>query len=125
MIPIGFLGPAARNCSDASFGLVGVGVGVGVELPKRGPGFLETSLHASCRVARRGRGCVGGVMALVIILFTRRWSAAYTNLRNLVLPLLLRLGPGTAPLRESVGSMPYGLAIALSTLWLLAQRHLP
>ncbi|MET0582687.1 MAG: prepilin peptidase [Pseudoxanthomonas sp.] len=69
--------------------------------------------------------CVGGVMALVIILFTRRWSAAYTNLRNLVLPLLLRLGPGTAPLHESVGSMPYGLAIALSTLWLLAQRHLP
>ena len=72
--------------------------------------------------------CAGGVMALAIILFTRRWSAAYTNLRNLVLPLLLGLGspaPGTAPARESVGSMPYGLAIALSTLWLLAQRHHP
>ena len=31
--------------------------------------------------------------------------------------------PGTVPARKSVGSMPYGLAIALSTLWLLAQRH--
>lgn len=69
--------------------------------------------------------CVGGVMALGIILFTGRWSAAYNNLRNLLLPALLRMGPPPqgAPARESVGSMPYGLAIALSTLWLLAQRH--
>jgi len=72
--------------------------------------------------------CIGGVMALVIILFTRRWSAAYANLRALLLPLLLRMGPpepGSAPARSSVGSMPYGLAIALSTLWMLAQRHHP
>lgn len=72
--------------------------------------------------------CVGGVMALVIILFTRRWSAAYANLRDLLLPILLRLGPpapGSTPTRNSVGSMPYGLAIALSTLWVLAQRHHP
>ncbi|MDB5746034.1 MAG: type leader peptidase family protein [Massilia sp.] len=72
--------------------------------------------------------CLGGVMALVIILFTGRWSAAYANMRELLLPLLLRLGPpapGTVPARQSVGSMPYGLAIALSTLWLLAQRHHP
>jgi len=69
--------------------------------------------------------CMGGVMALVIILYTRRWYAAYTNLRNRLLPLLLRLGPGTAPMQTSVGSMPYGLAIALTTLWLLAQRYFP
>ena len=71
--------------------------------------------------------CLGGAMALVIILFTRRWSAAYANLREMLLPILLRLGPlpGGAPVRKSVGSMPYGLAIALSTLWLLAQRHHP
>ncbi|MGX4641093.1 A24 family peptidase [Massilia sp. SYSU DXS3249] len=72
--------------------------------------------------------CLGGAMALVIILFTRRWSAAYANLREMLLPILLRLGPpapGSAPARKSVGSMPYGLAIALSTLWLLAQRHHP
>lgn len=85
-----------------------------------GPG--ET-LHA-CIVT----WCVGGAMGLLIILFTRRWSAAYANVRALLLPLLPRLGPpmpGTAPVRESVGSMPYGLAIALSTLWMLTQRHHP
>ena len=70
--------------------------------------------------------CVGGVMGLVIIVFTRRWAAAYTNLRNLLLPILLRMGPTTPEeglARPSVGSMPYGLAIALTTLWLVAQRH--
>ena len=72
--------------------------------------------------------CLGGAMALVIILFTRRWSVAYVNLREMLLPILLRMGPpapGSAPARKSVGSMPYGLAIALSTLWLLAQHHHP
>lgn len=71
--------------------------------------------------------CVGGVMALVILLFTRRWKAVYTNLRNLLLPILLRMGPppADAPARPSVGSMPYGLAIALTTLWMLTQRHYP
>jgi prepilin peptidase CpaA len=69
--------------------------------------------------------CVGGVMALLMILYTRRWSDAWANLRSLLLPLLLRPGPpakGSQPPRPSVGSMPYGLAIAITTLWLLAQR---
>jgi prepilin peptidase CpaA len=72
--------------------------------------------------------CVGGVMALVMILFSGRWSDAYANLRSLLLPMLLRTGPpasGTSMARPSVGSMPYGLAIAVTALWLLAQRHLP
>lgn len=72
--------------------------------------------------------CVGGAMALLMILFTGRWSDAYANLRSLLLPILLRTGPlvpGTPIARPSVGSMPYGLAIALTALWLLAQRHLP
>lgn len=71
--------------------------------------------------------CAGGVMALVMILFTRRWSDAYVNLRSLLLPML-RIGPmvqASVMARPSVGSMPYGLAIAVTTLWLLAQRHLP
>ena len=65
--------------------------------------------------------CLGGLMALVMILFSRRWSDAYANVRTLLLPLLYRLGPaapGTPLARPSVGSMPYGLAIALATLWL-------
>lgn len=96
--------------------------------------------------------CTGGVMALLIIACTGRWALAYTNLRNMLLPILLRMGPmpgslsgtasgtasdtasgtasGTAsdtapdtPPRRSAGSMPYGVAIALTALWLLARRH--
>ena len=69
--------------------------------------------------------CVGGVMALVMILFTRRWADAFANLRSLLGPML-RIGPtvqAASLVRPSVGSMPYGLAIAVATLWLLAQRH--
>jgi prepilin peptidase CpaA len=69
--------------------------------------------------------CAGGVMALVMILFTRRWTDAYANLRSLLLPML-RIGPNVQAaslVRPSVGSMPYGLAIAVTTLWLLAQRY--
>jgi len=71
--------------------------------------------------------CAGGVMALVMILFTRRWSDAYINLRSMLLPML-RTGPtvqAAALTRPSVGAMPYGLAIAATTLWMLAQRHFP
>jgi prepilin peptidase CpaA len=71
--------------------------------------------------------CAGGVMALVMILFTRRWSDAYANLRSLILPTL-RIGPtvqAASLARPSVGSMPYGFAIAVTTLWLLAQRYFP
>ena len=70
--------------------------------------------------------CVGGVMALAMLLVTGRWRIAYTNMRSLLLPLLLRMGPVTPPgntAQPSAGSMPYGVAIALSTIWLLAQRH--
>jgi prepilin peptidase CpaA len=71
--------------------------------------------------------CAGGVMALVMVLFTRRWSDAYANLRSLLLPML-RIGPtaqAASLTRPSVGSMPYGFAIAVTTLWVLAQRHFP
>ncbi|MFC5477667.1 A24 family peptidase [Massilia suwonensis] len=71
--------------------------------------------------------CAGGIMALVMILFTRRWSDAYANLRSLLLPMV-RIGPtvqAASLTRPSVGSMPYGLAIAVTTLWLLAQRYFP
>lgn len=71
--------------------------------------------------------CAGGVMALVMILFTRRWSDAYANLRSLLLPML-RIGPAAQAAsltRPSVGSMPYGLAIAVTTLWMLGERHFP
>lgn len=75
--------------------------------------------------------CAGGVMALLIILATRRWQLAWANMRRLLaallpLPLLMRLPIGPAPsdaAQQSAGSMPYGLAIAASALWLLGQRY--
>jgi len=81
--------------------------------------------------------CAGGVMALLIILATGRWQLAWTGVRKLMqtllpLPLLLwlRIGPVSVPALEqegarpqSAGSMPYGVAIAVSALWLLGQRY--
>lgn len=72
--------------------------------------------------------CAGGVMALTVLLFTRRWAHVYVNLRSMLWSRLLGLGPPTADntlARPSAGAIPYGLAIAMTTLWLLAQRHLP
>jgi len=72
--------------------------------------------------------CIGGLMALAMIVWKRRWGDTCMNLRSLLLSQLLRLGPptpGMAMARPSAGAMPYGLAIALSALWLLAQRHFP
>ena len=88
-----------------------------------GPG---QTIHA-CIIA----WCAGGVMALLIILVTRRWRLAWANLRRLLatllpLPLMMRLPVGPAPgdtAPPSAGSMPYGLAIAISALWLLGQRY--
>jgi prepilin peptidase CpaA len=69
----------------------------------------------------------GGVMALLIVLAKGRLRAAIANVRSLLRPLLMRLAGLPAvpqPLAgASVGSIPYGLAIATGTLVALAQRH--
>lgn len=75
--------------------------------------------------------CAGGVMALAIILATGRWQLAWAGVRKILVSLLpmplliwLRVGPAPEdPAAQSAGSMPYGLAIALSALWLLGQRY--
>src|SRR5258707_9153376 len=51
-IPTGFLGPAARYCSDESTAWVGAGVGSGIVLV--GPGFRVCSVLSSCNVASPG-----------------------------------------------------------------------
>lgn len=71
--------------------------------------------------------CIGGVMALVVVVWKRRWRDAGANLLSLLRPIWLglagvRLAPEPMP-RPSVGSLPYGLAIASATLLLLAQRY--
>lgn len=70
--------------------------------------------------------CVGGVMALAIIVGRGRVRAALANLRELLLPLWLRVAGLPAPAtlsRPSVGDMPYGLAIALATVAVVWARH--
>lgn len=71
--------------------------------------------------------CVGGVMGLLIIVSKGRLRAAASNVADLLRPLLMRVAgmPAAAePMRHaSVGSMPYGLAIAVGALLMLAARH--
>jgi prepilin peptidase CpaA len=71
--------------------------------------------------------CAGGVMALAMVIARGRLGAAATNVKSLLRPLLMRLaGVPLAPepmAGPSVGSIPYGLAIASGTLLLMAQRH--
>jgi len=73
--------------------------------------------------------CVGGVMALAIVIVKGRLRLAVSNLWAIVRPTLLRLPPGPAlgspdgP--PSAGSIPYGVAIALGTIGFLASRYGP
>jgi prepilin peptidase CpaA len=71
--------------------------------------------------------CAGGVMALVMVVARGRLRAAFANVKNLLRPLWMRMaGMPLAPeplAAPSVGSIPYGLAIASGTLLLMAQRH--
>jgi len=71
--------------------------------------------------------CVGGVMAVAIIVGKGRLQHAFANVGDLLRPLWLRARgiPAVAePMRHaSVGGMPYGLAIAIATMWLLFMRH--
>jgi prepilin peptidase CpaA len=71
--------------------------------------------------------CVGGVMALAIIIGKQRMRHAFANVMDLLRPLWMRalgMPAATEPMRHaSVGGMPYGLAIAVATLVLLFLRH--
>jgi prepilin peptidase CpaA len=68
--------------------------------------------------------CAGGLMGLAIVLAKGRLRAALGNAADLLRPWLLRLAAlpaPAAPMRQpSVGSMPYGVAIAAGTLLVLA-----
>jgi prepilin peptidase CpaA len=71
--------------------------------------------------------CVGGLMALAIIVGTRRVRSAIANIGDLLRPLWMRLQgmpAATEPMRQpSVGNMPYGLAIAVATLLHIFMRN--
>jgi prepilin peptidase CpaA len=71
--------------------------------------------------------CVGGLMALAIIVGKGRLRMAVANVGDLLRPLWMRalgMQAATEPMRHaSAGNMPYGLAIALATLLMVFMRH--
>jgi prepilin peptidase CpaA len=67
--------------------------------------------------------CAGGVMALAVILFHGRLRMALANLRDIVRSTTLRLPAPNGAGRESAGSMPYGVAIAAGTIYVLIGRY--
>jgi prepilin peptidase CpaA len=71
---------------------------------------------------------IGGVLALLMLLFSGRWRQSWRNLAQICQPLLLRLlGMPLLPVplapSASVGGIPYGLAIALGTLAVVTAAH--
>jgi prepilin peptidase CpaA len=68
--------------------------------------------------------CAGGVMALLLILLRNRMRLAFVNIGRLLSRLV---APGTtladATLPQSVGSMPYGVAIAAGTIIVLVTQY--
>lgn len=71
--------------------------------------------------------CIGGVLALCIVLALRRSSQAFANVDAVLRPLLMRLRGlplCTEPMPyPSVGGMPYAIAITLGTLLVLWLEH--
>jgi prepilin peptidase CpaA len=67
--------------------------------------------------------CLGGVMALVMILHSGRVGVALGNLRRMLFGFMLRnVSVAVSVQQTSAGSMPYGLAIAAGTIIALV-RH--
>lgn len=67
--------------------------------------------------------CAGGVMALVLILFRGRFRLALASMRNIVWQAALRRPLMHDKTQTSAGSMPYGVAIAAATIYVLATRY--
>ena len=70
----------------------------------------------------------GGVMALVVALRAGRMTRLLQNVKWMVLESMLKMSAGQAPtvddLPESVGKLPYAVAIAAGTLGFLAWEHM-
>lgn len=67
--------------------------------------------------------CAGGVMALVLILFQGRLRLALASMRHIVQQAALRGRVIPQEKAGSAGSMPYGVAIAAATIYVLATRY--
>ena len=71
--------------------------------------------------------CIGGVLALVIVLTLRRARIAFANVGAVMRPLMMRLRGVPLVIEPmpypSVGGMPYAVAITLGTLLVLWLEH--
>jgi prepilin peptidase CpaA len=68
--------------------------------------------------------CAGGVMALALLLLRGRLLLALGNLWRLLRAVVLRLPASTSrAATESAGTMPYGVAIAAGTIYVLMTRY--
>lgn len=67
--------------------------------------------------------CAGGVMALAIIVFRGRLRLALANVWGILRPALLRLPRVPLEAQQSAGSIPYGVAIAAGTVYVLVSRY--
>jgi len=67
--------------------------------------------------------CAGGAMAIAIIVFRGRLRLALSNLWHIARAALLRVPASPIGKSESAGSMPYGVAIAAGTIYVIAMRY--
>jgi prepilin peptidase CpaA len=68
--------------------------------------------------------CVGGVMALSLVLLRGRLRLALGNIGRMLVGAVTPAMSMTAAVREkSAGSIPYGLAIAIGTVAVLARHY--
>lgn len=67
--------------------------------------------------------CAGGLMALAIIIYRGRLVLALENLWRIARQVVLRLPAAPQGGGQSAGSMPYGLAIAAGTIYVLIGRY--
>ncbi|VXC19054.1 prepilin peptidase [Massilia sp. 9I] len=67
--------------------------------------------------------CAGGAMALALIVAHGRLNLVLGNLRDIVRGFVLRLPVASRSVQDSAGSMPYGVAIAAGTIYVLLGRY--
>jgi prepilin peptidase CpaA len=68
--------------------------------------------------------CVGGVMALLLVLVRGRMRLAIGNIGRMLVGIVTPGAGMLAPAQEtSAGSMPYGLAIAIGTVAVLVRHY--
>lgn len=67
--------------------------------------------------------CAGGVMALILILFRGQFRLALANMQNILWQAALKRSSPSVERPKSAGSIPYGVAIAAATIYVLATRY--